>query len=258
MLIDAHAHLDEYGEEELEHALAEIEGSNILTMSVSMDLSSFERTEEIARRSGFVIPGFGIHPWNAPAFADSIDQLDEPLSRSPFVGEIGLDHRWVSSDADYAAQRPVFEFQLDHAATRGKLANVHTAGAEHEAAVLIRSSGIERCIVHWYSGPDRALDQLIALGCTFTVGVEVLHSDFIRRLAARIPSELLLTETDSPGGSAWLTGATGMPGDVRRVIDELAEIRRVPPLDLIDLVRTNFFSLVADDPHLEAWASLDP
>ena len=48
MLIDAHSHLDRYGEDMLESALAEITEHSIFTVANSMDLPSYRRNVEIA------------------------------------------------------------------------------------------------------------------------------------------------------------------------------------------------------------------
>jgi len=64
ILIDAHVHLDSYSDE-IDSVLEEISKHRILTISNSMDISSYERNVEIGSACDFVIPTFGIHPWNA-------------------------------------------------------------------------------------------------------------------------------------------------------------------------------------------------
>ena len=93
MLIDAHAHLDQYPDAVLASVLEEIVTHRIVTVSVAMDLSSFERARQIAARSNLVLPAFGIHPRNAVAYAHRLADLDGAIERSAMLGEIGLDHR---------------------------------------------------------------------------------------------------------------------------------------------------------------------
>jgi TatD DNase family protein len=64
VLIDAHAHADRYGDA-LPAALQEIERQRIFTISNSMDLESYQRNLEIAAQCSWVLPIFGVHPWNA-------------------------------------------------------------------------------------------------------------------------------------------------------------------------------------------------
>ena len=54
---------------------------------------------------------------------------------------------------------------------------------------------------------------MIDFGCYFTIGVEVLYSDYIEAIAKAVPDHLLLTETDNPGALKWLkkNNEVGMP-----------------------------------------------
>lgn len=224
MLLDAHTHLDMYDAAALDAAIREIEQHRILTVAVAMDPASYARTQAIAARSDLIIPTFGVHPWEAPQWADRLDALDPLIATSRMLGEIGLDYHWVEDASAYPAQRRVFEHFLAAARDRDAIVNLHTKGAEAEVCALLRAYRVRRAIVHWYSGPLDVLDDLLALGATFTVGVEVCHSDAIRAVAARIPPDRLLTETDNPGGLEWLTGERGMPRHVLDVVGALAAL----------------------------------
>jgi len=255
MLIDAHAHLDKYDDDQIDEVLAEIERRSVLTLSVSVDPASFARAEAIAAQSPLVIPSFGIHPEEAPSFVDSLASIGELVNRSPLIGEIGLDHRFVTDASQYDPQREVFAFMLESARSQGKLVNLHCVGAERDTLDMLKSHEIERAIVHWYSGPLDVLTEMIATGYSFTVGVEILHSDHIRRVAEVIPDTQLLTETDNPGGLAWLTNETGRPHHLLDVLDELARLRGVPVAELSAMVQENMVRLMKGDPHLADWES---
>lgn len=135
------------------------------------------------------------------------------------------------------------------------MVNLHCVGAERETLDMLASHGIERVIVHWYSGPLDVLADMIAAGYLFTVGVEVLHSAHIRRVAQLIPADQLLTETDNPGGLDWLTGEIGHPTHLLDVLDELARLRGVPVADITDTIHENLARLLQGDPNLVAWRS---
>jgi TatD DNase family protein len=168
------------------------------------------------------------------------------------IGEIGLDYHWVRDASQYPAQARVFEFLLAAAGQQGKTVNLHTKGAEKEILNLLRRYGVQRAIIHWYSGPRDVLQAMVGDGFYFTIGVEVLRSPDIQAIARDLPSELLLTETDNPGGQMWLTGSLGMPRHVRDVIEKLAELRQATAEDIIETVQDNFVRLVLDDPWLSA------
>lgn len=253
MLTDAHAHLDKYEKDELAVVLASLEEHRILTVSVAVDPDSFIAAEEIAADSDLVVATFGIHPWQAPEWVGRLDAVAELIERSPMIGEVGLDHRFVEEVDRYDAQRSVFGHLLERAAEQDKVVNLHCSGAEAETAAMLRTYGNDRVIVHWYAGPLDVLAGMIADGHLFTVGVEVLTSDHIREVAALLPDAQLLTETDNPGGHRWLTGEVGMPEHLQLVVEELARVREVVPEEIVATVQANLARLVADDPHLGAW-----
>jgi TatD DNase family protein len=244
VLIDAHTHLHMYGDDEMDDVLAELESMEIRTMAVSMDLETFEVTVACAARSNRIVPAFGIHPERAPDYAHRLDDVTDAAGRSPCIGEIGLDHRFVTDESAYAPQRVVFDHLLALSADQDKVVNLHTAGAEHEVADRIAHFGISRAIVHWYSGPRDAFERLLELGCYFSFGPEVGSSDHIASLARLTPAHRLLTETDSPGGPDWLGFGRGRPSLIRTVVADLARIRETSEQELASRVAYNFAGLV--------------
>jgi len=255
MFIDAHAHLDGYdalGPPALQAALEEIERNRIFTISNSMDLPSYRRGLEIARHSPRILSIFGIHPWSAPEYADRLGELAEPLLQSPMFGEIGLDHFFIKTPSLYPAQARVFEFFLRAAREQGKIVNVHTKGAEGESLDLLERFALDRVIIHWYSGPLDVLRDMVVQGFYFTVGPEILRSKHIRAIAAEIPEDRLLTETDNPGGPQSVLGRPGTPLLIKDVVRELARVRGLGEEDLGRRVCSNLLGLFGEGPRLAA------
>ncbi|MGH7825970.1 MAG: TatD family hydrolase [Candidatus Binatia bacterium] len=250
MLIDAHAHLDKYGSA-LGSALNEIAQHRIFTIGTAMDVPSYEEMRRIAEQSALVLATFGIHPKRAPDYVTRLKELHPYIEASPAVGEIGLDFHWVKDGSLYPAQCKVLEYFLAAARDQNKLVNLHTKGAEQQILDLLERYDIQRAIVHWYSGPLDILRHLAEFGVYFTVGVELLFSENIRTIAAEIPDQRLLTETDNPGGLKWLNGVTGMPGVLREVLQALARMRQKSENEMARLVNENFLRLVHHDPWLQ-------
>jgi TatD DNase family protein len=249
VLIDAHAHLDLYDDDVLESALEEIKQHGIFTISNSMDLPSYGRNLEIGQMSQLVLPTFGVHPWKAPESVHRLQELTDAIEQSLMLGEIGLDHQFVEDTRQYPAQREVFEFFLAAAKEQNKIVNLHTKGAEQEVLKLLAQYDIQRAIVHWYSGPLDLLRELAERGVCFTVGVEVLYSDGIKTIVRELPSELLLTETDNPGGFKWLTGVPGMPHMLTEVVEVLAKLREMTIEEMVQTLQSNFERLIGDNPR---------
>jgi TatD DNase family protein len=249
MLIDAHAHLDRY-EDILPSALEEITRHRIFTISNSMDLPSYRRNLEISQTCAFVLPTFGVHPWNAHQYVDRLEELGEAVEQSPMLGEIGLDYYFVDDASRYPAQRRVLAFFLAAAQAQEKIVILHTKGAESDVLDLLRRYNIQRAIVHWYSGPLDVFRELVARGTYLTIGVEVLYSEHIQALARALPAEQLLTETDNPGGPRGFIGALGMPLLIKDVVQALAELRASTPSAIEQTVQANFMRLIRDDARL--------
>jgi TatD DNase family protein len=249
MLIDAHVHLDRYGDL-LDHALREIEREDIFTVATAMDVPSYKDLQEIGGRSALVLPTFGIHPRRAPQYVDRLRELGQYIEMSPAIGEIGLDFHWVKNSSEYPAQLKVLEYFFAAAREQKKIVNLHTKGGEKPILDLLERYDVARPIIHWYSGPLDILRTLVQFGAYFTVGVEVLYSETIQTIAREIPDALLLTETDNPGGLKWLKGIVGMPSDIKKVIHELARIRNSTPESISRIVHGNFVKLIQDDPWL--------
>ena len=252
MLIDAHVHLDKYGGL-LDQALQEIDTEPIFTVATAMDLPSYLELQRIAERSSLVLPTFGIHPRRAAEYVDRLTEIGRYIETSPGIGEIGLDFHWVKDSATYPAQRKVLEYFIAAAREQKKFVNLHTKAGEKEILDLLERYDIKRAIIHWYSGPMDILRALIDYGCYFTIGVEVLYSDYIKAIARTIPDHLLLTETDNPGALRWLkkTDEIGMPIAIKDVVDGLARVRQTTQEEIQLLVQGNFARLIANDPSLQ-------
>jgi len=228
MLLDAHVHIDHYGER-LDEALAQIAAQRILTVCVAMDIPSYERTLEIVSGSSYLIPTFGIHPAKAHDYAQNLSALDPYLERTPLIGEAGLDFFWVEDKATYPLQMEVFRYQCQWAQRMSKPMNLHTKGAELEILQTLREFGLRDSLIHWYSGPPELIGEYLAQGCYFSLGVETLISPSIQAIARQIPLERILLESDNPGGYEWLTGQVGMPSILIDVLEKVAAIKGVSP-----------------------------
>lgn len=250
MFIDAHTHLDKYGDQ-LNRALQEIKRHQVFTVSVAMDIPSYRRGLDISRASDLILPTFGVHPRKAPEYSQRLSDLSPFIEQSPAIGEIGLDFHWIEDSSQYPAQFKVLNYFLAAAREQKKIVNLHTKGAEREILDLLERYDIERPIVHWYSGPLDILRALIQFGAYFTIGIEVLYSDAIQAIVREIPDQLLLTETDNPGGLKWLKGVFGMPKEIEKVIESIATLRGTSSESVTRTVYGNFLRLITSDPWLE-------
>jgi TatD DNase family protein len=232
----------------IEPILQQIEEYRILTISNSMDLTSYKTNCRIARNSKYVIPAFGIHPWNAHKYLDKTELIEKLIGRTEIVGEIGLDYFYIKDKDKYPAQRKVLSLFLSK--TKNKILSIHTKGAEKDVLDLLREHGNERVIVHWFSGSLDVLDEMIEEGYYFSVVPEIKFSDYIQKIVKKIPMAQILTETDNPGGPESYTGKKGMPILIRDVIEDTAKVKGKSFKQVEIAVQNNFVRLIERLPEL--------
>ncbi|AIT09630.1 DNAase [Candidatus Francisella endociliophora] len=242
MLLDAHVHTDKYSLENFEKVANECLDNNIQLMSVSMCIPSYLKIKELNKKYSFVIPSFGIHPWNAKSYSKKLSNLDSYLKESKYIGEIGLDKKFLKYADPYKDQLAVFEYIVSHECTKGKLLNLHTSGAEVDVVRILNKYSQNKFIVHWYAGDLDIIDKYLDLGGYFSIGVEVLFSNHIKNITAQIPLDKILIETDNPSAYSWLLGKeanTGMPSLLYKVVDEIRKIKKVPKNIFLEQLEKN-------------------
>lgn len=247
MLLDVHCHIDGYMGNYRDTALKQIEENQILSISNSMDYPSYKSNLEIAEKCRLIVPIFGIHPWNAPYYEDKLESIRGYIEESLMLGEVGLDYHFIKDEHQHQAQQRVFEFFLNEAKRLNKIVIVHSKGAEEDVLRMLRHYDIERAIIHWYSGPIDTFRELVKRNYQFTIGFMVKHSDFVKVLARRLPQNLILTETDNPGGEKWYSGEDGLPISVNGIIKEIALARNAGEEETVELIWNNFINMLTPD-----------
>lgn len=240
MLLDAHTHIDMYSDEQLPAMLAEIARHDIFTLSVSIDIPSYQRAQQIATRSPYIVPTFGIHPWEAHRYADKLPSLLPFMAETPLFGEIGLDFHFFKEPAHQAQQRAVFDFFLDAAASQQKIVNLHVLRAEREVLAQLEAFRPPTPIVHWYAGPRSLIDRYLAAGAYFSFGAELLFSERIEKLLTAVPPHRLLTETDNPTAYSHFAQQPGTPSLIGQVVAKMAEVRQMTTSEVEEVVAENF------------------
>jgi TatD DNase family protein len=247
MLIDAHSHLNLYLKfkrfgRNIEPVLKSIEKNKIFTIANSMDVASYRANVLIAGRSKYIVPAFGIHPWNAHKYAAKLGRVKKLIDQSQVIGEIGLDYFFVEDKSMYPLQRKVFNLFLSR--TKNKIISVHTKGAEEDVLRLLKKHGNKKVIIHWYSGRLDVLEQMIGQGYCFSLTPEIGYSSQAREIAQMIPLAQILTETDNPGGPPCYTGEKmGTPVLIKSAITELSKIKGKTAKEIEQRVEQNLMRL---------------
>lgn len=239
MFIDAHNHMDLYGDN-LETALDMISKHNIITLGCSMDEDSYLFTKQLSINNPNIIPCFGIHPWKAYENFKDMDRFDEYIKESRVIGEVGLDYHWVTDKNQYPMMRKVFKYFLEKSKDYNKLINIHTKGAEAEVLENIKKYRVRPPIIHWYSGELDVLKGMLDYGCYFTISVDIEHSKLTREIVKVLPLDRLLTETDGPTSLEWVKGEYGYPLEVQNIVKQISLIKNIPYAEVKEDISDNF------------------
>ncbi|MDN5331011.1 MAG: TatD DNase family protein [Tepidanaerobacteraceae bacterium] len=202
VLVDAHAHLDDAAfDGEREELLKNIKEQGIIVINAGSDLESSRASLELARNYDFVYACVGVHPHEASKVSpDYIDVLRD-LARHPKVvaiGEIGLDYHYNFSPGE--VQKKVFEAQLSLAKELGLPVVVHSREALGDTLEILKKAGVKKGLMHCYSGSLTEAWDFLALGFYFSFGgiLTFKKAEDMRKVAAGLPKERVLIETDCP------------------------------------------------------------
>jgi TatD DNase family protein len=252
MLADAHIHLANLLERDA--AFPErLAGLEWTCCAASHDEAEWEAIEALRGRLPRFVSSFGIHPqWAVWNHADLLSRLAGE-GRLAAIGEAGFDFfgdrpERVRDEANEAAQRAVFEYQLELAGRFGLPLLLHLRKAMDLAfAYSGRLKALPAAIFHCYSGTADDAASLLARGVNafFSFGAPILNGN--KRAAAAcaaVPGDRLLAETDAPWQPPRRDGPRGAnfcrAEDLFPVIEGIAALRGAGPDAIGELTAANF------------------
>lgn len=259
-LVDTHCHLemdafDADREGVLERAASQ--GVRWLVTVGTDEMSSLAATH-LARRHAAqgVFATVGVHPHEASAVAQGLPESLCALARQErvvAVGETGLDFFYDHSPRE--AQRRAFVLHVAWAREVAKPLVVHVRDAYDEALELLRAEGATSCggVIHCFSGTWEHAVGALDLGFFISFGGPLTFSKnaSLREVAARVPLDRLLCETDAPYLAPQpFRGKRNEPAHVVQVYHCLAEVRHMDRKDLAAAISRNAGTLFRWDGEM--------
>lgn len=180
----------------------------------------------------------GLHPQLAHERADELPLFEALVDETRYVGEIGLE-----GSPDYGrhadVQQKVFDRILAICRDRGgKILTIHSRrAAQPVLRALEKYDCCNLSVLHWFTGTPRELSEAIDAGCWFSVGPAMLKSQSGQRLAALMPRDRVLTETDGPFGKVGNQSLE--PTDVGMALNSLAALWNVSTQEVDRIVKAN-------------------
>ncbi|MCK2088724.1 TatD family hydrolase [Thauera aromatica] len=239
MLIDTHVHLDaaEF-DDDRETVIAAARAAGVDGFVVpAVGAENFDAVAALAAARSDTACALGVHPlYVMRARAEDLDVLDQRLGEglALAVGEIGLDH--FVRDVDPARQLDFFAAQLGLARKHGLPVILHVRRAIDPILGQLRRITVPGGIAHAFNGSRQQAEMFIALGFKLGFGGSMTFSGStrIRALAASLPLEAIVLETDAPDiPPAWGQGQRNTPANLRAYAELLAELRALPVEEIV-------------------------
>jgi len=234
-LFDTHAHLDQPEfdadrTEVIERARA-VGVTNIVAIGTTAATSAV--CVALAGQYPGVVAAVGMQPnYLSEAQPGDWDRVVE-LADQPGVvaiGETGLDRHWDFTP--FELQQEYFDRHLRLAQERGLPFVVHMRDCDDDILAMLRAArarGPLRGVMHSFTGGQAMADECVAMGLylSFAGMVTYRKSDALRAVAASVPADRILIETDAPYLSPEPVRGTkrNEPAHVRHTAARLAEVR---------------------------------
>ncbi|HEY9098613.1 MAG TPA: TatD family hydrolase [Thiobacillus sp.] len=256
MYIDSHCHINfpDLADKlpEVFDLMAQNQVSHALCISV--ELEKFPEIRALAEAHPNVYASVGVHPDHEDCTEPTVDELvalaDHP--KVVAIGETGLDYFRLTGDLEW--QRERFRTHIRAARITHKPLVIHTrAAAEDTLRIMLEekageAGGVMHCFTESLAVAEAAIEQGFYI--SFSGIVTFKNAVSLREVAAAIPLDRMLIETDSPYlAPVPHRGKTNQPGFVKHVAEEIARIRGMTADAVGEVTTQNFFRLFAVAAH---------
>lgn len=264
MLVDSHCHLD------FDDFASDLDG--IVTrahavgvgriVSISTRVARHAGLVAIAERYGDVFCSVGTHPHYAHeeldlGVTDLVGRTHHP--KVVAIGEAGLDRHYDFSPLEAQAQG--FRNHIAAARETGLPLVIHSRDADDDMAAILEEEtgkGVFPAVLHCFTGGRALAERAIALGLfvSFTGILTFKKSEELRAIAALLPADRILVETDAPYlAPGRHRGKRNEPAFVVETAKVLAETRNVSFDEIARQTTENFFRLFSKVPRHAAAAA---
>lgn len=217
---------------------------------IGWDVMSSRDAIKYAETFPGVYAAVGIHPVDAVSTPESdLGIIEEMLDHPKVValGEIGLDYHWIKEKDEQAIEHTFFKKQLALANKKKKPVVIHMRNATQDTYEILRDNRpLFSGVMHSYSGSVEMMENFLALGLYIGLGgpVTFLNAKEPKLVAAAVPSDKLLLETDAPYLAPHpFRGRTNESIHIPLIAETIAELRNISVFDLKAQTTTNAHTL---------------
>jgi len=217
-------------------------------LCIGVELEKFAEIIALAEAHSNIYASVGVHPDHEDCTEPGVAQLVQ-LAQHPKVvaiGETGLDYFRLSGDLEW--QRDRFRTHIRAARECGKPLVIHTREAAVDTLKLMREekAGEAGGVMHCFTESLEVAQAAMEMGfyISFSGIVTFKSAAALRDVAAAVPLDRMLIETDSPYlAPVPYRGKTNQPGYVKHVAAEIARVKGVSIEDVGEVTTRNFFRL---------------
>jgi TatD DNase family protein len=264
MLVDSHCHLDfpDFSTE-LDTIVARARAAGIgRIVTISTCVKKHAQVLAVAERFPEVFCSVGTHPHNADEELDIDTKTLVKFTKHPkivAIGEAGLDYHYDNSPR--ATQAASFRQHIAAARETALPLVIHSRDCDVDMAQILREEsgkGAFPAVLHCFTGGRDLAFTAVELGhyVSFTGILTFKNSDALREIAAALPAERILVETDAPYLAPLpYRGKRNEPAYVAETAKVLAEVRGVSSNEIARQTTENFFRLFSKVPRALADAA---
>lgn len=245
MLVDSHSHLDAAAfDGDRDAVIARACAAAVCRQVLpAVEAASWPKLRDVCARGPGLFAAYGLHPMYLDAHRDEhLAELRRWIERERpvAVGECGLDY--FVEGLDHEAQSHFFDGQLRLAREFELPVIVHARRAVDAVITAIRRIGGLRGVVHSFPGSMEQARQLSQAGFLLGLGGPVTYerANRLRKLAATMPIDWMLLETDSPDQpDSGIRGQRNEPARLTQVLATIASLRNAEPVEIARATTAN-------------------
>lgn len=253
MFVDSHCHLNfpEF-RDRIPAILADMAQAQVeQAICICTTLEEFEAVHGLAMAHNKLWATVGVHPDNEGVTEPTVQGLVRlaALPRVVGIGETGLDYYRLGdrSVADMAWQRARFRVHIQAAAQTGLPLIVHTRSASDDTVAMLKEEGgAVQGVFHCFTETMDVARAALDLGFYISLSgiLTFKNAQDLRDVAAYVPLDRLLIETDSPYlAPVPHRGKTNTPAWVPYVAQQIAAVRQLPLETVAEATRRNTLKL---------------
>lgn len=244
-LVDTHCHLDvEAFDADRAEVLAEAHAAGVASIVVpGIDADGWDKLLRLCASDAGLYPALGLHPLYLHRHREGdLAALEQQLAETQVVaiGEIGLDFH--AKEPDHDRQLALCRAQLAIAQGAQRPVLLHVRKAHEEMLRLLAETPVVGGTAHAFNGSLQQAQRYIDLGFCIGFGgmLTFERSRRLRHLAAELPLEAIVLETDAPD----LTVAShqyqrNSPAYLPEVLQALAAVRDTEPAQIAEQTTAN-------------------